>query len=679
MSRLVFRALLVMFAALSFSGPTAPSGPPSTPAYAQAARPSEDGAPCLPPALSTRAGAVTPADEPRSYVPGVVIVQLRPGFETAQAAAVAETVGGTVHCRFADWDIYLVQVAPGSEADALAQLQDHPWVASAQVDRVVRVHGIPNDVRFMQQWALGKINAPAAWDISTGSSEVIIAIVDSGIDLTHPDLQSKIVLPFNVANNSANAMDDNGHGTHVAGIAAAASDNGTGVTGVAWGARIMPVKVVNDKGESTETLIANGMKYAVDKGAQIINLSLGGPDPDIILQEAVNYAYSKGALVIASAGNCYSEGTECDGKINPPIYPAAYPHVLAVGGTDAQDGHASYSETGDYVDLVAPGGDPPGSTNPAQGILGTALRTKEPSGYGVQSGTSQAAPHVSGVAALVWSVNPTLTNDQVAQVLTSTAADLGPPGQDPTFGAGRVNALAALQAARALTGAPALVSPAEGSALPGMGATLRWTNPPNTTQYQIQVIPANNDGPGLNLIIGDPDMVAAASYTVPPPVLGQGNYIMLPGMSYTWRVRATAKATFAPEDDPSWGPWSLPRTYRTPAPSSAGLRPTHPAAGATVPSSAPQTLRWEHADPSLFYWEVQVSGDTRFDADPTTATSFVWWNLVHGGSTSPLNSWTTPPLAAQTTYYWRVRPRVQGDGVPVDWGPVWSFTTPPAP
>jgi Tol biopolymer transport system component len=218
--------------------------------------------------------------------------------------------------------------------------------------------------------------------------------------------------------------------------------------------------------------------------------------------------------------------------------------------------------------------------------------------------------------------------------------------------------------------APLLIAPAREATLPSVGPLeLRWNLPAGATQYQVQVLPANGDGPGLNLIRG-----AESSYTIPAPVLGTGPYILLPGMRYVWRVRATDKPDFAPENDRAWGQWSEIWEFTTAQPSSAGITPETPPDGGVVATAGTQ-LVWRNRDPAVFYYEVQVSGDPRFDPDPATATSFVWWNLVHSGMTEPPNSWRTPPLAPGTTYYWRVRPRVQGGGIPVAWGPTWRFTT----
>ncbi len=217
---------------------------------------------------------------------------------------------------------------------------------------------------------------------------------------------------------------------------------------------------------------------------------------------------------------------------------------------------------------------------------------------------------------------------------------------------------------------PELAGPPNGSTLTNLGADLSWTLPAGSTQYQMQVLPANNDGPAINLIRN-----ADTGFKLQPPVLGQGPYVMLPGMTYNWRIRATSFNGPIDEKSPNWGEWSS-KTFKTPAPTSNGLQPVQPAAGASVAAGQPVTLQWEHPDKGLFYWEVEVSGDTRFDMNPATATTFVWFNLVHGGVGAVHNSWQAPALTSGGTYYWRGRPRIQGDGTPVEWGPTWRFTVP---
>ncbi|MSQ10744.1 MAG: hypothetical protein EXR52_07045 [Dehalococcoidia bacterium] len=217
---------------------------------------------------------------------------------------------------------------------------------------------------------------------------------------------------------------------------------------------------------------------------------------------------------------------------------------------------------------------------------------------------------------------------------------------------------------------PLAVGPADGAVLPNLSPTLNWETPAGAAQVHLQVIPANNDGPGLNLIIA-----AAQSFGIPAPPDWFG---MLPGMGYTWRVRTTTSSAFAPESDPSWGPWSERIVFRTPSPSSSIVALVSPADGATTTNVTP-SLRWSSASAQLFYWEVQISRDPAFETNPAKAIASVYQNLVHGGLTTPANSYAVPssaPLESRAVYYWRVRPRVQGDGTPVVWTPARMFKTP---
>ncbi|HEX8681947.1 MAG TPA: S8 family peptidase [Ardenticatenaceae bacterium] len=317
----------------------------------------------------------------------------------------------------------------------------------------------PNDFFFTErQWTLRQINAPGGWRITTGG-EVIIAIIDSGVDYDHPDLAGHFVDPAlwrNFVNDPTDDRDDdptdpndyNGHGTHVAGIIAAASNNGQGITGVSWGARILPLKVLRNRdGAGPISGIAQAIEYAADNGAQIINLSLGGRTRVQALQDAITYARSKGVLVVASAGNYFHED-------NAPSYPGAMDGVVAVAGTTINDSHSCYSNVGDYVDVAAPGGQ--GGREGGVSCNGTKVWSTIPlslsqegdehRGYGWKSGTSMAAPHVAGLAALLLSERPGLTHDELEAIIESNADDLGDPGRDSVFGAGRINARRALEA-----------------------------------------------------------------------------------------------------------------------------------------------------------------------------------------------------------------------------------------
>lgn len=288
------------------------------------------------------------------------------------------------------------------------------------------IHLIPNDPLYSKQWGIPMIGANKAWDILRGDG-VLVAVIDTGVDYTHEDLAVNIneSLGWDFANNDNDAMDDNGHGTHVAGIIAATMNNNKGVVGVAPNTTIMPVKVCNKFGSCWLTDVADGIRYAVDNGASIISISLGSPLPDTWTYDATRYAVQKGALIIAAAGN---RGIEA------PEYPAAYPWVLAIGALDHDGNKAYYSQYGDFLDLTAPGGSSDGI--PEHDIISTYLNNS----YAYMAGTSMATPYASGVAALYWSHNLSYTNKQVGIWLLRFADDLGAPGWDKYYGYGRVDA-----------------------------------------------------------------------------------------------------------------------------------------------------------------------------------------------------------------------------------------------
>ncbi|GEM_PF-5101083 len=236
---------------------------------------------------------------------------------------------------------------------------------------------------------------------------------------------------------------------------------------------------------------------------------------------------------------------------------------------------------------------------------------------------------------------------------------------------------------QAAPGAAQLQSPPDGTQLPDFDATLTWSNPPGTTQYYLEVIPYPSapggppDGPGITLVRN-----AETSFTLQPPQMGQGNYVLLPDITYTWRISAGDSSSFAPPGDPSYGP-AAQRTFRTPAVSSSGITPLQPGNGGSVDNVTP-LLQWANSPPEadqVFYYEIQLSKDSGFNTDARSAIAPVYWELVHGGVTNPLNSYQVReefPLDSESRYFWRVRPRVQGDGQPVAWSQTFSFTTPEA-
>lgn len=280
---------------------------------------------------------------------------------------------------------------------------------------------IPNDPFWSTQWGPQRIEADWAWNTTMGNSSVLVSVVDTGIDYTHEDLAANYIdLGYDWVNMDDDPMDDNGHGTHVAGIIAAVLNNSIGIAGLAQ-VRVMAEKVLTSWGVGYPDWIANGIINATDAGADIISMSLGGYFDSELIHEAVQYAYDAGVLVIAAAGN---EDT------NAKLYPAGYDEVVAVAATDQLDNKAWFSNWGEWIELAAPG---------------VEIYSTVPWGYEAASGTSMACPHVAGVAALIWSQYPNRTRDWVRLWLRYTADDLGEEGFDQYFGYGRTNARKAVE------------------------------------------------------------------------------------------------------------------------------------------------------------------------------------------------------------------------------------------
>ena len=325
----------------------------------------------------------------------------------------------------------------------LAALRRSPHFEFAEPDFIYPPALTPNDPYYSSEWHLPKIQASQAWDITTGSSSVVIAILDSGVEVSHPDLAGLLVPGWNFYSNNADTSDVTGHGTPVAGAAAAEGNNSQGVTGVSWGCRIMPIRISDTNGYASLSTIASGLTWAADQGARVANISYRASSGSTITS-AAQYFQSKGGVVAVSSGN---NGT-FDSSTNNP-------YILTVGATDENDTVATFSNTGNNLDLVAPG----------VNIMTTASGGT----YGSGTGTSFSAPVVAGVAALVVSANPALTGAQIQEIVVSSADDLGVPGWDATSGWGRLNASRAVQAATSAVSADivppsaAILSPPSGS------------------------------------------------------------------------------------------------------------------------------------------------------------------------------------------------------------------------
>jgi thermitase len=315
----------------------------------------------------------------------------------------------------------------------LNEVQGNGLASYVEPDMVFEAQFVPNDPYYSYQWALPKIQANWAWNTTTGNSSIIVAVIDSGIDYNHPDLKNNYVaLGYNWVDNNNNPLDDFGHGTAVAGIIGAVLNNSVGIAGIAQ-VSIMAEKGLNATGWGSETDLADAIFDAVGKGARILSLSWGSEYDSYLIHDAVQYAYAHGVLVVAAAGN---------ENVNTKFYPAAYDEVVAVAATDEYDHEAIFSNWGSWIGVSAPG------TN-----VYTTMPTYHVSlndlGYGMNydylSGTSVACPHAVGVAALIWSRFPNATRNWVRGRLSFTADDLGEPGFDVIYGAGRVNARKAVE------------------------------------------------------------------------------------------------------------------------------------------------------------------------------------------------------------------------------------------
>ena len=347
-----------------------------------------------------------------------------------------------------------------SPRDAAREFEARGDVEYAEPNYLAYAFMVPSDPYYPYQWNMdnsvyGGIHGEAAWDVSNGSG-VTVAVIDTGIAYETyrnskngkryyiaPDLAATCFVPgYDYVENDTHPNDDNSHGTHVAGTVAQSTNNGIGVAGVAFGSCLMPVKVLNRYGSGTHANIAKGIRFAADNGAKVINLSLGGPSSQTLL-DAIAYASTKGVTIVAAAGN---DGT------SQVSYPAAYDsYVIAVGATRYDETLAPYSNFGSSLDVVAPGGDTSVDQNGdgyADGILQNTFNpnTKRTSdfGYWFFQGTSMAAPHVAGLAALVISKGNATSPTDVRKAIEFTASDLGSAGKDNTYGWGLINAPAAL-------------------------------------------------------------------------------------------------------------------------------------------------------------------------------------------------------------------------------------------
>jgi thermitase len=393
----------------------------------------------------------SPPDNPATisdFSPQQILVKFKPNVSLPEAAETHRQLGGQVKDTIPGIGVQVVTVTRGQETAKVKAYSANPRVAYAETDFVAEALGSPDDPYLDLQWGLTKIEAPQAWDVTPGSPTIKIAILDTGVDLDHPDLANKVISSIDFS-NSGTTDDVYGHGTHVAGIAAAMTNNGIGVAGLGYSSTIMNVKVLDNCGMGAYSWIISGIICAADNGAKVVNLSLGAQYASSALEDAVNYAWSKGVVVVAAAGN--------NGDTTP-MYPACYTSCIAVAATDANDARASWSNYGDWVDVAAPGL--------------SIYATLKDNGYGYLSGTSMASPYVAGLAALLFTMvgdsnGDGFINDEVRCQIQGTCDDIGVGG----IGSGRINAYRAVRTGVA-TGASAGIVTNSADGMPIAGVTV---------------------------------------------------------------------------------------------------------------------------------------------------------------------------------------------------------------
>lgn len=389
-----------------------------------------------------------PSVQPAEWVKGRVIVETRAGLSEAETAKAVKPHGGKLR-RIGKTQLFVVDLpAQASETAVAAMLKHHPQFKSVELDAIVKPALVTNDPYLGSQWHSSKVRATAAWDNAMGAG-VTIAILDSGVDGAHPDLAANMVPGWNVVGNNADTSDSLGHGTAVAGTAAAALNNATGVAGVAGRAKIMPIRITDANGYATGSAVAQGLTFAADNGARVANVSFAGVVGNSTIETAAQYMKSRGGLVVVAAGN---------NGVLESMGPSTT--LIPVSATESNDSVATWSSYGNFVAVAAPGN--------------YIWTTKRGGSYGQYWGTSVASPVAAGVVALMMAARPDLPNAQIETLLYSSATDLGAAGRDIYYGHGLVDAAsavaAALAAAVADTQAPtaSITSPAASGTVSGL-------------------------------------------------------------------------------------------------------------------------------------------------------------------------------------------------------------------
>lgn len=364
-----------------------------------------------------------------------ILVKFKSSASSAAIASIHKQTGASVKRSLSHSGVQQVNLPSNADVGAtLKNYRSRGEVEYAEPNFIVQRFIVPNDTLYAKQWNLAKIGAPQAWDVSQGGYGPI-AVVDTGIKASHGDLTGEVLAGYNFLNDSTDTNDDHGHGTHVAGIIAGTSNNGNGIASIGFKGSLLPVKVLDNTGSGTYGDLASGIMYAADRGAKIINLSLGGSSSSQTLQFAVDYARQRGAIIVAAAGNNGNSAA---------VYPAAYAGVVAVSAATTDDNLAAFSSYGSNITVSAPG----------VGIISTYNN----GGYATMSGTSMATPEVAGLLGLALSRAPMPTDTLLAN-LRQSSDKVGPypynaSGWNQYFGYGRINAAKLLQLAGNTVPAP---------------------------------------------------------------------------------------------------------------------------------------------------------------------------------------------------------------------------------
>lgn len=415
---------------------------------------------------STRAAALADAvHRGLDHIPGEFLVKLKPGASAQAAMAASNSRGISVQATpvgSPSSGIVLMRAnanaigasSVGGDAQALTAIRSNPNVLYAEPNYIVKLNepandpmpltvapmqGDPNDPLLSKEWHLPKIEAVKGWNADSnnmGDKNLILAVVDTGVDPNHPDLKDKLLPGWNTVDDNKDTTDGNGHGTHCVTNAAANTNNGIGIAGVAPNVKVLPVQVLSKDGYGSYDSVAAGIIWAADHGAKVISMSLGGPTPSPVVSEAVKHALEKDCLVVVAAGN--------SGVSAPASWPAGEPGVMAVAATDSKDVRANFSQTGKHISVSAPG------VNIFAGFP-TYASQMPGKDYGAISGTSMATPMVAALGALVRSKYPQLKQAEVKALIEKTSDDINTPGFDTYTGYGRINVF------KALTTPPAVV------------------------------------------------------------------------------------------------------------------------------------------------------------------------------------------------------------------------------